>query len=146
MSSVLSILTAFDFELKLSFSKGKRKDTEKIRGESIPVIENINSVRVDFVMNAVDSLISRYLYYSAKLLLEDLLRKGLTGDLQRKLLRKTELCDAFYHWDNFEYPSFSTTTSLQCGHLISLFLIHTIPSPSTVISLAVFLSPPEQMK
>lgn len=103
MSSVLSILSAFDFQLNLSFSKGKRKDTEKIEGESVPVVENINSVRVDFVMNVVDSLIARYLYYSAKLLLENLLTKGLTGDLQRKLLRKTELCEAFYRWDNFEY-------------------------------------------
>ena len=102
MSSVLSILSAFDFELKLSFSKGKREDTIKITKESFPIVENISSARIDFFMNTVDSLISKYLYYPAKLILEQLTEKEL-GNQQKEILRKIEICDAFYHWDNFEY-------------------------------------------
>ncbi len=102
MSSVLAILSAFDFDLKLSFSKGKRENTVKITKESFPIVENINSARIDFFMNTVDSLIFKHLYYPAKLILEQLTEKEL-GNYQKRILRKIEICDAFYHWDNFEY-------------------------------------------
>ncbi len=105
MSSILAILTAFDFNLKLSFSKGKREDIIKITKGSIPVIENINLVRVDFIMNSVDFIISKYLYYPAKLLLEELIKKGLPSNLQKSILEKIEICSAFYYWDNFEYET-----------------------------------------
>lgn len=103
MSAVLTILSAFNFETKPSLSKGERVNITKIEGDSVPVIENINISRIDFMMRIVDSLIEKYLYFPACHILSQLLTCGFEGEFQKKILKKYNLCNAFYLWDNFEY-------------------------------------------
>ncbi|HOK56348.1 MAG TPA: TIGR02710 family CRISPR-associated CARF protein [bacterium] len=104
MSSVLAILTAFEFKTKPSIVKGKREDIIKIKELSFPVLENVNSARVDFLLQIVNEFISRYLYYPAKVILENILTYStFDRETQKKIIEKCELCTCFYYWDIFEY-------------------------------------------
>lgn len=104
MSSVLAILTAFNFKVKPSIVKGKRTDTESIKTNSITVIENFESARIDFVLKIVNDLFSRYLYFPVRLIIEEMLRMGgISGENQRKLININSIAKAFCAWDTFDY-------------------------------------------
>jgi len=103
MSAVLEMLACFDWDIKLSLVKGQRRDVVKTTVGSVPVILDVSLARANYVLNIVDALISRYLYYSACLLLEDLLKNDLPSSIQSAIIRKYSICKAFSCWDSFEY-------------------------------------------
>ncbi|MCS7179857.1 MAG: TIGR02710 family CRISPR-associated CARF protein [bacterium] len=104
MSSALSLLCALNFDIIPSLVKGPRKDIIKITEESIPVRENFNYARIDYITKIATYFISHYLYYPAKILIEKTMREiELSSEQERKLREKRDFCDAFYHWDIFEY-------------------------------------------
>jgi CRISPR-associated protein (TIGR02710 family) len=105
MSAVLEMLACFDWDIKLSLVKGPRRDVVRTTSGSIPVIidDDVNIARVDYMLKIVDIFISKYLYYSACLLLEDLLKKGLPSELQQKIIKQHNICKVFSYWDSFEY-------------------------------------------
>lgn len=104
MSSVLSLLCAFNFNISPSLVKGKRENIIKISEGSIPVRENFNFARIDYILKIAGDFVSRFLYYPAKIIIEDVLTKiELNGELERKLIKKRNFCEGFYLWDIFEY-------------------------------------------
>lgn len=103
MSSALAVIASGDFGVKLSLTVGPRTDLVKTSSGSHPAILDIDRTRVDIVLKTVDMFISKKLYYSTRLILCDLLQKGLKQELINEISEKCSCVEAFAYWDSFEY-------------------------------------------
>jgi CRISPR-associated protein (TIGR02710 family) len=103
MSSVLAMISALNFEIKPSLTIGQRNDLIKTKIGSTPSIINFDVARSETIFTTVNILISKYLYFPAKSILETLLRFGFEEHIAQKIRNKCIFCDAFGKWDIFEY-------------------------------------------
>ncbi len=103
MSSVLAMLSVLDFDINLSLTTGRRRNTEKVQDLSIARIIPLNLPRVRHIFKIVDTLVARYFYNSAKEILAKVLQIGLETDIMHEVENRYYLCEAFTLWDRFDY-------------------------------------------
>ena len=105
MSSVLTILATLDFEIKLSLTTGIRDNIIKVTYESVPSFLNVDYPRTKYILDKFDTLVCRYLYYPACLILENFIQggTGLNQEIIDIIRKKYFQCKAFFYWDIFEY-------------------------------------------
>lgn len=104
MTAVLAMLSVLDFDIKPSLTTGKRTDTVRVAGDSIPVLLNVSQVRFEKILEVVGILVSNYLYNSAYTVLKQAATKIIMDEkIKQQAIERTLLLRAFSCWDSFDY-------------------------------------------
>ncbi len=104
MSSVLVLLACFDKSLKLTLTKGIHTDYIKTEDESVTELVDLCYPRVHNVIEIINQMLERYLFTSAKTVIENfLMRETIAREIRQKIEDMYKEIVIFEKWDKFNH-------------------------------------------
>lgn len=103
MTAALAMSAALDPVCRPFLTVSLRRDLVNAGGACTHVAVNVETARVRQSLDVFDDLVSKSLYHSGCLILEQLLQKGLSAELERQIKAKHRLCRGLALWDGFQY-------------------------------------------
>lgn len=122
--SVALAIVASQQQWKLQFNRGIRVDLVKVRaGTDKPVHVGLSQASLEHYKQAARLCLDRYDYAGAEQILTQALNKlNLSGSVQQFLIRLQSYCNAFEHWERFDYATAADLLESLGGKLAGQYL------------------------